>query len=107
MYAPVLHQRVALPKHHSEKAQGHNCSSQHLPVGDEVLALRELGRIARKTVTVTANNYPSKDPRTGDDLHINIRPYEEWFEVIAGVFGAERVQVLPSEYRSETFQVTL
>lgn len=50
---------------------------EHLLPGDEEAACRELARVARRHVLLTANNRPSVN-KAGDDLHINKRPYEEW-----------------------------
>lgn len=51
---------------------------EHLIPGDDEAACRELARVARRHIILTANNRPSVNPQTGDDLHINKRPYEEW-----------------------------
>lgn len=50
---------------------------EHLIPGDDEAACRELARVARRHVLLTANNRPSFN-KAGDDLHINKRPYEEW-----------------------------
>ena len=49
---------------------------EHLPRGNEVLALAEADRVARLAFVVSANNQRSR--RNGHDLHINIRSYTEW-----------------------------
>jgi len=49
---------------------------EHLVRGDDELACRELGRVARKLIVVSANNRPSV--WLGKDLHINKRDYGEW-----------------------------
>lgn len=54
---------------------------EHLVIGDEVLAIRELCRVARKAVFITANNARSFNYH-GDDLHINKRPYSEWRDLM-------------------------
>jgi len=51
---------------------------EHLLPGDDEAACRELARVARKHVILTASNKPSICPDTGADLHINKRPYSEW-----------------------------
>lgn len=50
---------------------------EHLIPGDDELACRELARVARKHILVTANNETSQRA-TGEELHINRRAYEEW-----------------------------
>lgn len=50
---------------------------EHLLPGDDEAACRELVRVARRFVLITANNRPSFN-KAGDDLHINKRPYDEW-----------------------------
>lgn len=49
---------------------------EHLILGDDELACRELDRVARKHVLISACNKPSH--HKGVDLHINRRPYDEW-----------------------------
>jgi ubiquinone/menaquinone biosynthesis C-methylase UbiE len=51
---------------------------EHLVPGDDEAVCREMARVARKHVVLTANNKPSHCPITKADLHINRRPYEEW-----------------------------
>ena len=51
---------------------------EHLLPGDDEAVCREMARVARKHVVLTANNKPSHCPITKADLHINRRPYEEW-----------------------------
>lgn len=50
---------------------------EHLIPGDDEAACRELARVARRHVLLSANNRPSFN-KAGDDLHINKRPYDEW-----------------------------
>ena len=50
---------------------------EHLVRPDDEAACRELARVARCHVLVTANNMPSRK-HIGAELHINIRPYAEW-----------------------------
>lgn len=59
---------------------------EHLLPGDDEAACRELGRVARKTVLITANNKPSFN-RAGDDLHINKRKYRVWHELFERWFA--------------------
>jgi len=51
---------------------------EHLLPGDDEAVCRELARVARRFVLLTASNNPSHCPDTGADLHINKRPYAEW-----------------------------
>lgn len=50
---------------------------EHLIPGDDELACRELARVARRHIVLTANNRPSHNA-IGAELHINRRPYDEW-----------------------------
>lgn len=50
---------------------------EHLIPGDDERACRELARVARRHILLTANNRESKN-FVGEQLHINRRPYEEW-----------------------------
>ncbi len=49
---------------------------EHIPAGDDELAIRECWRVAERALIVSANNNTSN--KLGDELHINRRPYEEW-----------------------------
>lgn len=69
---------------------------EHLIPGDDELACRELGRVARSRVLVTANNWPSVNS-AGDQLHINRRPYEEWHRLFVGWFAPARVTWLAGD----------
>lgn len=80
---------------------------EHLPVGDDELACQELRRVARRFVLLTANNRPSK-LKTGEDLHINIRPYPEWDERFRAWFaGCEVTWLKGRQYISEGWRVAL
>jgi len=52
---------------------------EHLVPGDEVTALKEFKRLATRFVLLSADN--KKQP-----LHINIKTYPEWDELIRSVF---------------------
>jgi SAM-dependent methyltransferase len=58
---------------------------EHLLPGDDELACRELLRVARRHILLTANNKPSI--ALGMELHINQRPYEEWDRLFNEWFG--------------------
>jgi hypothetical protein len=63
---------------------------EHLIPGDDERACRELGRVARRHIIVTANNRPSMR-HIGEDLHINKRPHEEWDRLFRGWFAPAEV----------------
>jgi hypothetical protein len=75
---------------------------------DDELACRELARVARRHVIVTANNAASFNS-AGDDLHINRRPYHEWDRLITAWFAPARVTWLnsPRHHVSEAWRVNL
>ena len=82
---------------------------EHLISGDDELACRELARVARCYVLVTANNEPSFNKR-GDDLHINKRSYEEWDTLFRKWFTPHEVTWLRDPrrlYISEAWKITL
>lgn len=49
---------------------------EHLLPRDDANTCRELVRVARRHILITANNLPSV--HDGMDLHVNRRPYQEW-----------------------------
>ncbi len=51
---------------------------EHLPRPDDELLIVEMSRIAKNAMVWTANNRPSVDPTTQNDLHINKREYADW-----------------------------
>jgi ubiquinone/menaquinone biosynthesis C-methylase UbiE len=59
---------------------------EHLLPGDDELACRELARVARRHVLVTANN-KSSQLAVGEELHINRRSYDQWGELFREWFG--------------------
>jgi len=75
---------------------------EHLLPGDDEAACRELNRVARKHVLLTASNNPSHCPDTGADLHINKRPYSKWDELFREWFDGDVIwrpvqTICPSE----------
>ena len=82
---------------------------EHLIPGDDEKALRELERITRKRIVITANNKPSINKVTGHDLHINRRPYNEWDKILRRVYVGHQVVWLRGkrQYVSETWQIDL
>ena len=80
---------------------------EHLIPGDDEQACRELARVARRHVILTANNRPSFN--AGDEeLHINRRPYTEWDTLFQTWFRG-RVTWLNSDrnFSSQTWRVDL
>ena len=77
---------------------------EHLIPGDDEILIYEAGRIARDFVILTANNLPSVDWRTGNNLHINLRPYDEWLRLIAASLGPSwEVKQIPDKSPSAMF----
>lgn len=81
---------------------------EHLVPGDDEKACRELMRVARRHVLLTANNLPSRN-KAGDNLHINIRPYEEWDRMFRAWFAPARVTWIKGKrhYVSEAWRIDL
>lgn len=67
---------------------------EHLLPGDDELACRELGRVARRHVLISANNKDSFN-KVGEQLHVNKRPYEEWHGLLCDWFPCAEVTRLP------------
>jgi ubiquinone/menaquinone biosynthesis C-methylase UbiE len=63
---------------------------EHLIPGDDMLACRELARVARRQVIVTANMHPSTK-HIGEELHINKRAYDEWDMLFAEWFAPAKI----------------
>ena len=64
---------------------------EHLVPEDTELALSEMERVSRYCAVITVNNNPSCYRVVNDsELHINIRPYEEWEQLLCDAFGAAR-----------------
>lgn len=81
---------------------------EHLVPGDDEAACREMGRIARKHVLVSANNKTSIQP-DGTELHINRRPYEQWDSLLRQWFHGCAVTWLRDhrQYISETWRIDI
>lgn len=75
---------------------------EHLIPGDEVPVCKELERVAKSTILLTANNRPSV--YKGADLHINIKPYEDWDKFFREIFSGT-VTRLPASYVSEMWRI--
>lgn len=80
---------------------------EHLIPGDDEAACREMARVARKYVILTANNRPSFN-KAGDDLHINKRPYEEWDRLFREWFPGKVTWIKGQRhYISEAWRIDL
>lgn len=73
---------------------------EHVLPGDDELLCKEIARVARSHVLITANNAPSKD-HIGEELHINKRPYTEWDTLFRQWFGGN-VAWIPTNHTHET-----
>ena len=63
---------------------------EHLLPGDDELACKELLRVSNKHIIVAVNNGHSTN-KSGDVLHINRRPYEEWDRLFREWFAPHKV----------------
>lgn len=80
---------------------------EHLVPGDDELACRELARVARKHVLVSASNRVSV--HQGWDMHINKRTYEEWHRLFNEWFAPAKASQLggAEDRRSPMWRVDL
>ena len=76
---------------------------EHLTEDDIRPALREMFRVARQTVTVSASELPSPDGK-GGDFHISKRPRAQWLALIRECWGAG-TQEFGTAGRSPAFRV--
>jgi len=81
---------------------------EHLIPGDDELACREMKRVARNYIVLTANNKPSFN-KAGDDLHINKRDYQEWDNLFREWFSGCNVTWISGKrhYISEAWRIAL
>jgi ubiquinone/menaquinone biosynthesis C-methylase UbiE len=80
---------------------------EHLVPGDDAAACREMARVARRHVLLTANNKSSLQP-DGTELHVNRRPYEEWDALFRGWFPGKVTWMKGHrDYVSECWRVDL
>ena len=79
---------------------------EHLTPGDEVLALAELKRVARKKVAFSIALRPSKAKWKGKQLHINLRPESEWDDIVESLFPDTHIEK-PANKHSPIWIVTL
>lgn len=80
---------------------------EHLIPGDDELACKELMRVARHHIVITANNKPSISKPYGDILHINRRQYEVWDKLFGRWFSPHKVTWLKGERTSEAWRIDL
>lgn len=67
---------------------------EHLLPGDDALACAELRRVARHHILVSANDAFTPMP-AADQLHINVRPYEEWDTLLLEWFDGKATRLQP------------
>lgn len=81
---------------------------EHLIPGDDEAVCREMTRVARKHILLTANNKSSFN-KAGDDLHINKRLYTEWNKLFRRWFAPAKVTWIkgPRRYVSEAWRIDL
>lgn len=81
---------------------------EHLVPGDDEAACKEMRRVARRHILLTANNRTSIQP-DGTELHVNRRPYTEWNELLRTWLAGARVTWLKGnrQYVSEAWRVDL
>jgi ubiquinone/menaquinone biosynthesis C-methylase UbiE len=82
---------------------------EHLVPGDDEAACREMRRVARRHILLTANNKSSLQP-DGTELHVNRRPYDEWDRLFRQWFAGATVTWLRERRRqwvSEAWRIDL
>lgn len=80
---------------------------EHVHPGDDEALCREMARVARQHVVLSANNQPSFN-KAGDDLHINKRRYAVWDRLFREWFRPGRVTWLGSQHHvSELWRIDL
>lgn len=77
---------------------------EHLLPGDDELACKEMERVCKRHILLTANNRPSHLP-DGTDLHINKRPYDEWDGLFREWFSGTVTRLDQREYVSAGWRV--
>lgn len=77
---------------------------EHLIPGDDEAACKELARVSRKYILVSANNQPSI--WCGWDLHINKKDYGEWEKLFKAWFPGQ-LRLLPGHHTSPMWRVDL
>lgn len=78
---------------------------EHLVPGIEIPVFQEFKRVARDRILMTIANFPSPGVN-GEELHINIKPYSVWHDLIIEVFTPCKVIWHPKGSNiSETWEV--
>lgn len=78
---------------------------EHIPDEDIYRVFKELARVSNKVVLLTIANF--KSSHRGHELHINIKPYKEWDEILRREFPRWEVKWLPKGRNiSETWEMT-
>lgn len=78
---------------------------EHLLPGDDFTVCKQLQRVARRHVLVSASNTPSV--HSGRDLHINKRDYDEWHDCFRAWFDEGKVERLPGAHVSPMWRIDL
>lgn len=102
--------------HQLHAAFGDNCYDfvssfdviEHIIPPDDTVLIEQLGRIARYSLALTANNHDSIDPTTGNQLHVNKRPYDEWDAMIRAILEPDWAvaRMAGKRYVSETWRAS-
>lgn len=79
---------------------------EHILPPDDAILIAQLGRIARYSIALTANNRDSIDPTNGNQLHVNKRPYDEWDQAIRAILEPKWTvqRMTDKRYVSETWR---
>lgn len=77
---------------------------EHIPDEDIYNVFRELDRVAKERILLCIANFPHK--HQGEELHINLKPYKEWDEILKREFPTREVIWLPRGNNiSETWEL--
>lgn len=79
---------------------------EHLIPGDDEALCREMARVARRHVVLSANNRPSFN-KAGDDLHINKRRYAVWDRLFRRWFPGAVTALGSRHYISPLWRIDL
>jgi ubiquinone/menaquinone biosynthesis C-methylase UbiE len=80
---------------------------EHLIPGVEIPVFKEFKRVARERILMTIANFPSRGLK-GVELHINIKPYQEWDDILRDIFSDDIVIWHPKKGNiSETWEIIL
>ena len=62
---------------------------EHLIPGTEIEVFKEFKRVARSRILMSIANF--SDKKNGVELHINIKPYQEWDDILRDIFSDANV----------------